>query len=121
MGGTNAPQSGAQFKGAILSVADMESGCGFYAEVFGLRPRFRDGDKWAALDAPGGLSLAGQDERLPDRVALSFKVPDVEAALDRAVAAGATVVAPVTTGGHERKAMVRDPDGHLVVLYSPAA
>lgn len=114
-------QENAQFKGVILAVEDMESVCGFYAEVFGLRPRFRDGDKWAALDAPGGLSLAGRDERPPDRMALSFKVPDVEAALARAVAAGATVVAPVITGGHERKAMVHDPAGHLVVLYSPAA
>ncbi|MQA77200.1 MAG: VOC family protein [Streptosporangiales bacterium] len=114
------PDASGRLRGIVLSVEDMDAECAFYEKVLGLTVRFRDGDRWAAFDTDGiSFGLAGAEERLPDRAALSVKTVDVDAAVDRAVEAGATVAVPAADGGHERRAAVRDPAGQLVVFYSP--
>lgn len=109
-----------RLRGVVLSVDDMDAACRFYEQVLGLRTKIRDGARWAAFDA-GGISfgLAGTEERLPDRAALSVKVNDVDSAVERAVAAGASVAVSAVDGPHERRAAVRDPEGQLIVLYRP--
>lgn len=109
-----------RLRGIVLSVDDMDAECAFYEKVLGLQVKFRDGDRWAAFDVEGiSFGLAGTSERLPDRSALSVRAADVDAAVDRAVEAGAEVVLPAEDGRHERRAAVRDPAGQLIVLYSP--
>ncbi len=52
-------------------------------------------------------------------MAVNIKVPDVEAALERAAAAGGTVVERPSEGAHEVRGSFRDLDGHLFYVYSP--
>ena len=49
-------------------------------------------------------------------MAASVRVPDVAAAVEKAVAAGAVVVRPPERGPHEVRAVVTDPWGNPVVL-----
>lgn len=108
----------ARLRGVVLSVDDMDAECSFYEELFGTRATFRDGDRWAAFDVNGvSVGLAGAEERLPGRMALSVKVLDVDASVDRAVRVGATVAVPAADGPHERRAVVRDPGGRVIVFY----
>ena len=105
--------------GTILYPAgDIERSLAFYRDGLGLAVKFRDGDRFAALD--GGtvtLGLAGAAEDVAGGVAASFKVADVEATVTRMVAAGGTVVVPAEQGPHEIRAVVRDPAGNAVIVY----
>jgi predicted enzyme related to lactoylglutathione lyase len=50
-----------------------------------------------------------------------FEVDKIEPVLDRAVAAGATVIAPVRDmGSHGRVAQIRDPDNNVIQLFEAA-
>lgn len=108
-------------RSAVLAVSNMDAACRFYGEGLGLSPVFRDGDSWAVFS--GGhlnIALAGPDQNLPAPSALNIKVSDVQDALDHAVAAGASVVQPISRGDHEIRAALKDPEGHLFYVYSPA-
>jgi len=106
----------------LLPVDDLDRALAFYRDVLGLKVRFQDGDRYAALDGGGTtIALAASGEQpVPGRPALGLKVPDVTAAADGLRAAGA-LVGDVTTGGHEHRATLHDPDGNVLVLYGPAA
>jgi predicted enzyme related to lactoylglutathione lyase len=105
----------------MYPVRDVDAAVEFYSTVFELDTKFRDGTRFAALD--GGkvtIAIAGEEEDVTDgRVAASFKVGDVAAAVAAAVAAGGTVVRQPEDGPHETRAVVEDPWNNLVVLYAP--
>ncbi len=105
----------------LLPVADIETALAFYRDVLGLKVRFQDGTRYAVLDG-GGITIAlaaPSEQPVPGLPALALKVPDVTGTADALRAAGATV-APVTEGGHERRALLHDPDGNVLVLYGPS-
>ena len=107
-------------RSVVLAVSDMDAACRYYGEGLGLPLLFRDGDRWAVFS--GGdfnIALAGQAQPLAEGVAVNIKVRDVEVALERAEAAGATVVMKPVRGAHELQASFRDPFGHLFYVYSP--
>jgi predicted enzyme related to lactoylglutathione lyase len=52
-------------------------------------------------------------------VSLAIKVVDLDAALASALQGGATLVTGPVAGPHEIRAELRDPDGHLLTLYTP--
>jgi predicted enzyme related to lactoylglutathione lyase len=92
--------------------------------VLGLPVKFQDGSRYAALDGGGvSIGILGPGEDVADgRVAASFRVPDVHAAVEKAVAAGAAVLRAPESGPHEIRAVVTDPWGNAVVFASkPAA
>jgi predicted enzyme related to lactoylglutathione lyase len=104
----------------LYPAADVPAAVRFYGDALGLRVKFQDGSRFAALD--GGtttFAIAGDEEDVTGgRPAVSFKVPDVQAAVDRLVAAGAELQRPAEAGPHEVRAVVRDPWGNPVVLYA---
>ena len=56
--------------------------------------------------------------RVSGPIRLALQVPDVQAALDRALAHGATLVhAPIVTPWHDINARIQAPDGMQVTLY----
>jgi len=113
------PGAAAQLRQVVHPVADVGAAVAFYADALGLAPKFVDGDRYAALDAGGAtLALAAPEEDVTGRAAAALKVADVDAALQRAVEAGATVVAGPDDGPHERRVVVDDPWGNRVVLYA---
>ena len=96
----------------------MDAAVGFYGEVLGLPVKFQDGSRYAALDGGGvSIGILGPDEDVTDgRVAASFRVPDIAAAVEKAVAAGATVLRAPERGPHEIRAVVADPCGNPIVF-----
>jgi len=102
----------------LYPARDVDAAVAFYGEVLGLPVKFQDGSRYAALDAGGvSIGILGPEEDVADgRVAASFRVPDVHAAVERAVGAGAAVVRAPETGPHEIRAVVTDPWGNPIVF-----
>jgi predicted enzyme related to lactoylglutathione lyase len=101
-------------------VRDLGSAVTFYRDVVGLPLRFQDGDRFAAFNG-GGTTLAlvaGDEDVTEGQAAVSLLVNDVAAAASRMVAGGAAVLLPPSDGPHETRAVLRGPDGHLVVVYA---
>ncbi|MGW7691332.1 VOC family protein [Streptomyces asiaticus] len=105
----------------LYPVADVGAAAAFYGESLGLATKFTDGDRFAALDAGGvTLAIAGEEEDVTGGTpAASFKVQDVSATVRRMIDAGAKVVREPEEGPHEVRAVVEDPWGNPVVVYSP--
>lgn len=105
----------------LYPVQDVAAASAFYGEALGLALKFQDGERFAALD--GGsvtLAIAGAEEDVTGgRPAASFKVTDVHAAIGRLLSAGAKVVREPEEGPHEIRAVIEDPWGNPVVIYSP--
>ncbi len=106
-----------------LSVEDGTKAVGFYQAVFGARLLSRlggddGGVQVAQLSAGGAVFWVQQDidtapngER-PPSVRMILSVDDPDAILERAVAAGATLVAPMHEDFGWRTGRFVDPSGH---------
>lgn len=124
------------FAYTILYVPDVAKSLAFFEQAFGLKTRFlHESGAYGEVDTgAGGATLAfvdhatARDSVQHDYVAahaspqplgmeIGFTVTDVQAAYDRAVAAGArALAAPVTKPWGQTVAYVRCPDGCLVEL-----
>lgn len=109
-----------------IDVPDTESGARFYGAAFGLKVGRRFGEDFVELlgwpvpvyllAKKAGTVGAGGDLRRYSRhwtpCHLDVVVDDVDAAVERAVAAGATVEVPAKDAAYGRIAMLGDPFGH---------
>jgi predicted enzyme related to lactoylglutathione lyase len=112
-----------------IEVDDLETGITFYQNALGLRLGRRLFDNTVAemagassniylLTKPSGtaaspqVSLARDYRRHWTPVHLDFEVDDVEAAVQRALAAGAKLESDIQTFAWGRIAMMSDPFGH---------
>ena len=109
-----------------IDVPDAEAAMRFYTEAFGLTVGRRFGKDFVELlgwespiyllTKPAGTVGAGTDPRRYDRhwtpFHLDVVVDDVDAAVERAVAAGAKLEAPAKDTPYGRIAMLADPFGH---------
>lgn len=127
-----------RFGYTILYVADVAGTLDFYERALGQRRRFvHESGQYAELETGETvLALAAHDlaaENLPgvyrpeDRAGgrpafeVCFVTDDVQGAFDRAITEGAeAVTAPQTKPWGQDVAYVRDPEGNLVELASPA-
>jgi lactoylglutathione lyase len=122
----------------ILYVKDVPGAIAFYEEAFGLTRRFvHEAGLYGEMDTgatvlsfaayglaksnlPCGFRENGLDNP-PAGFEVAFVTDDVQAAYDRALAAGAVAAAPpVTKPWGQVVAFVRDKDGIVVELCSPA-
>lgn len=119
-----------------LTARDYERLVKFYCEGLGLEPAAiwnNDGGRALMLDMRhASLELfderqaevidqleAGQ--RLSGPVRLALRVPDLDAALERLLASGATLVhPPVLTPWGDRNARLQDPDGMQITIFQTA-
>lgn len=87
----------------------------FYAELFGWRVESK-GPGYALVttpdESPNGALIEADDRS----VTIGVSVPDLEAALSRAIELGGAVTMPVTDNGWVVKAQVADPSGNLITL-----
>jgi predicted enzyme related to lactoylglutathione lyase len=117
-GGMNA---GAQKAGNILvPVDDLDRAIAFYSEALGLPVKFRDGDRFAALDG-GGVTIAlvtPAEQVAGTATAPAYRVGDVARATQILADAGAVPVSGPEAGPHEIRSVLRDPSGNVFVLYS---
>ncbi|MET0272676.1 MAG: VOC family protein [Phenylobacterium sp.] len=113
-----------------IDVPDRAAAERFYVEAFGLTPSRRFGEAgveltgWPVrvylLEKAAGTVGAGADRRRYERhwspVHLDVVVDDLDAALARAVAAGAVPETEVRTAAWGRIVVLADPFGHGVCL-----
>lgn len=118
-----------------IDVPDAEAATRFYTQAFGLTVGRRFGKDFVELlgwEAPvyllakdAGTVGAGGDLRRYERhwtpFHLDVVVADVDAAVERAVAAGATLEAPARDAPYGRIAMLADPFGHGCCLLQFSA
>lgn len=110
-----------------LTVADAAAAIDFYQRAFGASEHMRlpMGDKIGHADVVIGDTHVMLSDEFPDMgklgpnarggatSSLTIYVPDVDAAFDKAVAAGAEVVRPVEDQFYgDRSGWLRDPFGH---------
>lgn len=125
-----------RFGYAIFYVEDVEQTVAFYERAFGLTRKMVHGNEYGELDT-GTTTLAfGAREHVakllpipfqragaandPAPVEIGLVTTEVEAAFDRAVAAGAVAVtAPAQKPWGQLVGYVRDCNGFLVELCSP--
>lgn len=116
-----------------IDVPDIAAGEAFYTAAFGLRRGRRLGDDFLELRgwpvdvyllrkaagsevAPGARTAARTYQRHWTPVHIDVVVADLDAALARAVGAGAILEAPVGEEPYGRLALLGDPFGHGVCL-----
>lgn len=116
-----------------LTSRDYERLLGFYCAALGLEPAqvwTQEGGRGLMLElGQGTLELFDEEYagyidgletggRVSGQVRLALQVPDLDAALERLVAHGATVVhPPVRTPWGDYNARLQDPDGLQVTLF----
>jgi uncharacterized glyoxalase superfamily protein PhnB len=120
-----------------LAVADARAALAFYVEAFGAVPRgqvyeMEDGRIGHAEVLVGDTVLMLADEypeigllgplaRGGSTTSLHLTVPDVDAVVARAVAAGATLEREVADAAYGRTGVVLDPAGHRWMVQTPPA
>ena len=127
-----------QFGYTILYVSDVAASLDFYERALGQRRRFlHESGQYAELDtgdtalafaahelAAANLPGVFRPEERPSMRSVfevCFVTNNVQSAFDRAIEEGAeSVSAPQTKPWGQDVAYVRDPDGNLVELASPA-
>ena len=110
-----------------LDVDDLGKAVAFYAAAFGLTVGRRFGPHavemlggtapiYLLAKKPGSRATAADDRREYERhwtpVHLDFVVEDIDAAVEKAVAAGATLEKPAQTNSWGKLAVLADPFGH---------
>jgi predicted enzyme related to lactoylglutathione lyase len=122
----------------VIDVDDLDRGIAFYTRGLGLTAGPRSGHEWVELlGAPCSIDLVAKPPgtsamptgtralRAYDRhwtpVHLDFVVEDVDAAVARAVAAGAQLERSPQTHAWGRIAILSDPFGHGFCLLDPSA
>ncbi|MEM1152043.1 MAG: VOC family protein [Pseudomonadota bacterium] len=104
-----------------LGVTDIASGIAFYEDI-GLRLIVHTHDGYARFEMPGGegstFSLHKVDRVAPSTTLVYFETDEIEAAVDRAVAAGATLNSPAKDESWLwREARLTDPFGNPLCFY----
>ncbi|MEM7738570.1 MAG: VOC family protein [Deinococcota bacterium] len=116
-----------------VTTTDYERLVNFYCEGLGIQQEelWTQEDTKATILSLGKATLEIFDEhhaevvdsietgqRTSGSIRFALEVPDLEAALERLVATGATVVhPPVTTPWNHRNVRLQDPDGMQVTLF----
>jgi uncharacterized glyoxalase superfamily protein PhnB len=117
-----------------LAVAGAQRAIDWYADAFGARPRgepivMPDGRiGHAELEVAGGVIMLADEypeighiapTPAGSSVSLHITVGDVDGAIDRAVAAGATLERPPSDEPYGRAGTIRDPFGHRWLVHGP--
>jgi hypothetical protein len=127
-------------RNVVLDCPDPRTLAEFYRGLLrweylpGLETDDPDGDEWLVLQAPGGLRLAFQrvpdfvattwpDPAQPPRMHLDFPVSDLDAAHERALAAGARPLTGAPEPSDDMFRVYADPAGHpfCLCLKPPSA
>jgi hypothetical protein len=110
-----------------IPVTDLDRAVAFYEAVLGtpLEREVVDGHAMALFPGPAGPgtvsgALAHGDSYVPslDGTRVYFRVDDLGAVLDRAVAEGAHVLYPRTVVGDDEVAEVSDSEGNRIALLA---
>lgn len=115
----------AKFVMAMLVSADLPRSRDFYRDVFGLAVG-TDSPEWVDLELGNGVTLGIHPpsdylQLVAGSLSLGFEVPDVDAFIADATAKGAQIAMQPSDESFGRLAVVVDPDGYSVQVYTPNA
>ena len=105
-----------------VMVANMNRSIQFYTEALGLKLKYRHGDDWAEVEAPGltiGLHLAGKVGPQPGKsesLSIGFTVEKIDAAIGTLKKKGVTFSPHRVDEGPVLLAFFSDPDGNPLYL-----
>ncbi|MBN2501750.1 MAG: VOC family protein [Anaerolineales bacterium] len=115
-----------------LTVEDFEAAVAFYRDGLGLDPgelwtdngygqMFRAGRGTLEIfdsDYAANVDQLEVGERVSGQIRFAFEVPDVQAAMQRALEYGATLVhEPILTPWNDLNVRLRSPEGLQITLY----
>ena len=122
------PYTLAMLGSALLTimVSDFDRAVRFYTESLGLTLKFRAGNDWAEINAPGvAIGLHPSNGHAPTGagggMSLGFEVPDIEAAIESLKGKGVQFPQNWHQSGNLRLAEFSDPDGTPLYLYQPSS
>ena len=104
---------------AFYHADDREASLRFYRDLLGLRQVADFGD-WQEFDVGGmrfGLDSGNSAAEIPNAV-VTFRVPDLDAAIAELRSHGVEPVSAVIDVGRGRFVAIHDPAGNLVNLYA---
>ena len=120
-----------------ITTSDYERLVKFYCDGLGIEPAqiWNNGQGRALILNMGNATLEIFDEvqaetidqieagqRVSGQIRFALQVPDLQAAMERLLANGATLVhAPVITPWGDYNVRIQDPDGMQITLFQPAA
>lgn len=109
----------------ILGVRDMQRSLAFYRDALGLAVRFASGDFTFLQAGTVTLCLRQIADLAPggeERVEIVFDVREIHAAYEALQARGVAFrLQPRVVSGDLWAADFRDPDGHVLSIFGPAA
>jgi lactoylglutathione lyase len=113
----------ATFAMAMLVSADLARSRDFYRDVLGLTVRTESAG-WIDLELGGGAALglhppSDEMQVRPGSLQIGFEVPDVDSFIEDARAKGAMIVMEPFDEEFGRLALMLDPDGYTLQVYTP--
>jgi len=105
----------------VLSTDDLDESISFYTETLGFPLKFRDGNRFAALDG-GTITLAlatSLDHPIYGQVVVGIGTDDVDTAAATIDKSGGGIAKEPYDGAHERRAVLYDNKGNGLVFFSP--
>jgi predicted enzyme related to lactoylglutathione lyase len=112
-----------RIQSVYYTVKDMDRAVDFYTNVFGMKLKFRDGNKWAQFDGGNvGVALSSPEESasMEGGAVVAMEVDDMAAYEEKLTGAGATVVQRRDMGSHGKVVAFRDSEGNIVQLFAKA-
>lgn len=103
-------------------VKDMGKARHFYGELLGLKPSASYAeDRWVEYDTPEGKTVA-LDTFSPEGTGpfLALETDDIDADMSRLKEAGVTVIKDTWDNQVCKMALIKDPDGNLLMLHQIA-
>lgn len=105
------------------TVKDMDRAAAFYDKVFGMKLKFRDGNKWTQLDGGNvsvALSSAEESASAEGGAVVAFEVEEIGAFEARLKEAGAQIIQRRDMGSHGKVLAFRDSEGNIVQVFAKA-
>ena len=105
------------------TVKNMDRAAAFYDSVFGMKLKFRDGDKWTQLDGGNvSVALSSPEESASGEggAVVAFEVDDITAFEARLQTAGAEIIQRRDMGSHGKVIAFRDSEGNIVQVFAKA-
>ena len=102
-----------------VMVKEMDRAIDFYVGKLGLSHKFRAGDKWAELAAPGlnvGLHICTEGCDAGGNVSIGLEVADLAVAMEELKKKGIQFGPDISCEGPVKLAMFKDPDGTELYL-----
>ncbi|MGH8505869.1 MAG: VOC family protein [Stenotrophobium sp.] len=101
----------------LYPVQNIDTALAFFCGVLGLQLKFRDADRYAAIESGGlRLGLVAGSERIAEQPLPVFRAESMAPELQRLLTAGARIVRPLERGPHEQRVILQSTDGIALML-----